>query len=395
MYPTNQLSQIAWPLSYPTMAHPDTSSSVFPITPQVDLRGAPFIPVLQSLYESQDIYYGMRLQAQHDDADSHASQEYIYTSGAADAHHGAILHPHQTDAAPRSDIATSSKQDSSSRDRRPSHLRHQTSMDFQKEMLRNRDMNEIDNENTFIDWVYPPPEPSPARSFIENTMQWGTDSTFDNDTAGTQRRVRVKHMTQFQLKLMPDEEDEEAEEEDEDEQDEEQEGQERGGDTEYLPSADSRSSRAQSPASSAPKRAGRASRSSPKKTQVDNAKPGAGSSSAATREPTGPRKRLTIEQKRSNHIRHEKKRRGLIRDRFHDLTELVPELRGGTWSRSKILLKAVEYLQSLLEKNEALQEELDALKANEQNMMMGLSPTGGFMPPGMTGSGQSGSRRVQ
>ena len=194
-------------------------------------------------------------------------------------------------------------------------------------MLRNTDVNEIDCENTFIDWVYRPAEPSPARSFVENTVQWGTDSTFDNEKAGTLHRVCVKHVTQFQLKLIPVDEVEVQAERD------------GSGDLEYIPSTVSRSSRAQSPASTVQKRAGRGTRRSPRKSQADKVKAGTAGSSIAPCKPSGARKRLILEQKRSNHIRYEQKRRGLIRDRFHGLTELVQELRGGTWSRSKILLK--------------------------------------------------------
>lgn len=91
-------------------------------------------------------------------------------------------------------------------------------------------------------------------------------------------------------------------------------------------------------------------------------------SSMPSAKPRSSFKRLTVEQKRSNHIRHEQKRRGLIRDGFNDLTVLIPELRGGTWSRSRILFKAAEWLQTLVESNEALQRELDTLRRGERRM---------------------------
>lgn len=195
MYPTKQLSQIDWPLFYSTMSHPDTSPSIFPITPHVDIRGT----VLQGPHESKDVYYGMRLQAQYDDADIHASQEFTCTSSAAaDAHYGVIHYPYQTDIAPSLDIAALSRQDPNVRDHRPFyHLHHQTSKDFRKEKLYNTGINEINNKNTFIDWVSPTPE---------------------------------EHK--------------------------EQKGQYDGSNTEYFPTVDSRPSRAQNLVSSAPKRAG-------------------------------------------------------------------------------------------------------------------------------------------
>lgn len=91
-------------------------------------------------------------------------------------------------------------------------------------------------------------------------------------------------------------------------------------------------------------------------------------SSMPSTKPRSSPKRLTVEQKRSNHIRHEQKRRGLIRDGFNELTVLIPELQGGTWSRSRILFKAAESLQTLIKSNEALQQELDTLRNEGRRM---------------------------
>ena len=341
MYPTNQLNEIAWPVSYPTLVHPDSNTDVLPVA-DVDLRGQP-TPYILTLYDSQHISYGTRLQVQYEGAERHAPQEYNAALCAADVHYGTALCPHEADAAPMEDAATSSTQETNVRNYRSSHLRHQTQVDFQKEILRYRVTGENKDDNYMMDLMYPSPQGSPARALGENTVQWGSDPTFESETASTQRRVRVKHMTQFQLQLMPHNEDEEGVEKREGEgQGEEQEEKDSGGDEVRI------------------KR---------KKTQADNTKSGTPSSFTSNLELKGLRKKLTIEQKRCNHIRHEKKRRGLIRDRFNDLTELVPELRGGTWSRSKILLKAMERILSLTEMNEELQDELDTLKASERHSM--------------------------
>lgn len=74
------------------------------------------------------------------------------------------------------------------------------------------------------------------------------------------------------------------------------------------------------------------------------------------------RENLTEEQKRTNHILSEQKRRNLIRQGFDDLCSLVPGLRGGGFSKSAMLTQAADWLEDLLHGNELLQSQLADLK---------------------------------
>lgn len=77
------------------------------------------------------------------------------------------------------------------------------------------------------------------------------------------------------------------------------------------------------------------------------------------------RENLTEEQKRSNHILSEQKRRNLIKQGFDDLCSLVPELRGGGYSKSAILIQAADWLENLLKGNEELRATLAGLKEKD------------------------------
>ncbi|VUC34019.1 unnamed protein product [Clonostachys rosea] len=74
------------------------------------------------------------------------------------------------------------------------------------------------------------------------------------------------------------------------------------------------------------------------------------------------RENLSEEQKRENHIRSEQKRRTLIKEGFDDLCELVPGLRGGGFSKSTMLTIAAEWLEELLQGNEALESQLATIE---------------------------------
>ncbi|KXG50564.1 uncharacterized protein PGRI_070550 [Penicillium griseofulvum] len=74
------------------------------------------------------------------------------------------------------------------------------------------------------------------------------------------------------------------------------------------------------------------------------------------------RENLTEEQKRTNHILSEQKRRNLIRQGFEDLCTLVPALRGGGFSKSAMLTGAADWLEDLLQGNDILQSQLRELK---------------------------------
>ena len=70
------------------------------------------------------------------------------------------------------------------------------------------------------------------------------------------------------------------------------------------------------------------------------------------------RDNLTDEQKRSNHILSEQKRRNLIKQGFDDLCEMIPTLQEGGFSKSAMLTQAVDWLQDLIQGNERLRLQL-------------------------------------
>ncbi|KAH0544862.1 hypothetical protein FGG08_001091 [Glutinoglossum americanum] len=74
------------------------------------------------------------------------------------------------------------------------------------------------------------------------------------------------------------------------------------------------------------------------------------------------RENLTEEQKRSNHIMSEQKRRNLIKQGFDDLCELVPDLKGGGYSKSAVLLQSADWLENLLKGNDLLRNILASLE---------------------------------
>ncbi|KAF1942035.1 hypothetical protein EJ02DRAFT_376692 [Clathrospora elynae] len=68
------------------------------------------------------------------------------------------------------------------------------------------------------------------------------------------------------------------------------------------------------------------------------------------------RENLTEEQKRNNHIHSEQKRRDLIKQGYEDLHELVPAVRGGGLSKSQVLMEAVNFLEKLIQDNDAYRQ---------------------------------------
>ncbi|KAI9880692.1 MAG: hypothetical protein M1830_001325 [Pleopsidium flavum] len=79
-------------------------------------------------------------------------------------------------------------------------------------------------------------------------------------------------------------------------------------------------------------------------------------------EPKSNRENLTEEQKRSNHIVSEQKRRNLIKQGFEDLCKLVPELKGGGFSKSAMLIQAADWLENIIKGNEVLKAQLIGLE---------------------------------
>ena len=88
-----------------------------------------------------------------------------------------------------------------------------------------------------------------------------------------------------------------------------------------------------------------------------------GRDSEATEQRPG-RDNLTEEQRRENHILSEQKRRNLIKQGFDDLSELVPGLKSGGFSKSAMLTQAVEWLESLLDGNARLAAQLGELNGH-------------------------------
>ncbi|KAK3321185.1 hypothetical protein B0T19DRAFT_478337 [Cercophora scortea] len=79
------------------------------------------------------------------------------------------------------------------------------------------------------------------------------------------------------------------------------------------------------------------------------------SGSTTQMRPKTPRENLSEEQKRTNHIRSEQKRRGLIADGYASLTQLVPCLKENNFSKSQMLNSAADYLAKLKEGNQVLE----------------------------------------
>ncbi|KAI1427926.1 hypothetical protein F5Y12DRAFT_97225 [Xylaria sp. FL1777] len=70
-----------------------------------------------------------------------------------------------------------------------------------------------------------------------------------------------------------------------------------------------------------------------------------------------PRENLTLEQKRENHIKSEKKRRGYIKEGFADLNAIVPNAQNASYSKSTVLNMAKEWIESLIQGNQILDPE--------------------------------------
>ncbi|KAI9104729.1 hypothetical protein DFS34DRAFT_210382 [Phlyctochytrium arcticum] len=101
----------------------------------------------------------------------------------------------------------------------------------------------------------------------------------------------------------------------------------------------------------------------------------------------GGRELLTEEEKRTNHIMSEQKRRNLIRTGFRALAELVPGLKGGNMGSSKsvILYNTVGFIQHLEQGNRALGDQLDVLhkRYQQQQQMQHHQQQGLTIDPGM------------
>jgi hypothetical protein len=70
------------------------------------------------------------------------------------------------------------------------------------------------------------------------------------------------------------------------------------------------------------------------------------------------RENLSEEQKRSNHIQSEQKRRNLIKVGFDELRRIVPELRAGGLSKSMELTEVSNYLEQVIKANELFRQRM-------------------------------------
>lgn len=70
--------------------------------------------------------------------------------------------------------------------------------------------------------------------------------------------------------------------------------------------------------------------------------------------------RLTEQEKKSNHIASEQKRRAAIREGFDRLTELVPGLEGQGRSENIVLKKTVDHMRLQLQERQQLIAEIES-----------------------------------
>ena len=84
---------------------------------------------------------------------------------------------------------------------------------------------------------------------------------------------------------------------------------------------------------------------------------------------------LTEEEKKANHIQSEQKRRLVIREGFKRLLDLVPDIGSGTVSKSYILQKTGDYIESMQRENQFLILRLEELRRLGMSLQLGSSGT--------------------
>ncbi|KAK2758346.1 hypothetical protein FQN54_004194 [Arachnomyces sp. PD_36] len=122
----------------------------------------------------------------------------------------------------------------------------------------------------------------------------------------------------------------------------------------------------------APHRAAKKKRTSAKNRRLSSITESTPMGKPKLQSPTGgkpTRENLSEEQKRTNHILSEQKRRNLIKQGFDDLCALVPELHGGGFSKSAMLTQAADWLEDILRGNEILKAQLADLNARNGHGM--------------------------
>lgn len=228
------------------------------------------------------------------------------------------------------------------------HLRHQSSVDFGEDLLRNSHDTDVD-ENIFADWAWGPRQPSGRRAVHEGSMQFGSDSGFDSPRGSLASASGDDMETEPSPPPPPHVHSSEREE---------------AGFTALSFGYRNQVFRPAWPVL---------------RTRTGSLDPDVASTYRALsweylgaamheRKPlatvhVGPRReKLTEQQKRRNHILHEKKRRALIKEGFDDLLDLVPGVRDRGLSKSAILLRAAEWLSGLVCENKALRAQARALE---------------------------------
>lgn len=236
------------------------------------------------------------------------------------------------------------------------HARQQTSMDAKEEVLRSPHI--LLDETTLTGRAHPAEETvMEHKMYPEGWVRWGPDARFESLESLTTRfnedSIGIRQLTSFGLGVIP--------------QDAEESG--HGSGTASPPPSASNVSKSQTCTKrllrpcEGTRHAVRTS-SEPIKSCTRLATTGRSTEQPqAGIEVKGQRQKITTEQKRLNHIRHEIKRRSRIRDGFNDLTELIPELRDRRLSRSKILFKATRFMESLVQENESLFAQVSALES--------------------------------
>lgn len=328
------------------MPRHDEVSTIF----QIDPIGIESIQLPQNVLHGQQIFEGVELQNQGQGGDWQKLMRTRSITSAINTDQGVAplsyqppsLNPHMTN--PTGQGATISG--CSFLD-----IHNQTSMQSNKETLSNESVITNGNVCGFLS-LYAPWEGLPTPSLVENTA-WQDAWILGGGTGYTAQQVNLSDVTPINLGSTPHDDEEARAQRDQ------------GDDVDGSLSAGQRSSQSYSPTPSLENSIEFDQRATAKKVdKIIDAACAAGPP-GASHGPSRPRKKLTVEQKRSNHIRYEKRRRALIRDRFNALAELLPGLDGENCSKSRTLFSAVEQLQVLLEKNKALQEQVDMLKRDE------------------------------
>ncbi|KAG9255895.1 uncharacterized protein F5Z01DRAFT_650467 [Emericellopsis atlantica] len=101
-------------------------------------------------------------------------------------------------------------------------------------------------------------------------------------------------------------------------------------------------------------------RSAPADQQVGNSSKSPDGQDVNDPNSTEEKARLTVEEKKQNHINSEHKRRQNIRDGFDRLCEIVPGLEGQGRSEGLVLKQTIAYMREQIRERRAMIEQLEA-----------------------------------